>query len=102
MHFISVTDLKQKLDSKANLFLLDIRENYERETSFIPDSTHIPMDEVCSRLNDVPDGKQLILVCGSGKRAEALANLLETEFNQSNLVVLDGGISAWMEQFGQN
>jgi rhodanese-related sulfurtransferase len=41
-------------------------------------------------------------MCNSGKRAEALANLLETEFNQPNLVVLEGGIAAWIEQFGQN
>lgn len=101
MHFISATDLKQKLDSNTNLFLLDIRENYEREAASIP-SKHIPMDEVCGHLNDFPTDQTIVLMCNSGKRAEALANLLETEFNQSNLVVLDGGISAWMEQFGQN
>lgn len=101
MHFISVTDLKQQLDSKTNLFLLDIRENYEREAASIP-SKHIPMDEVCRHINDFPADQQIVLVCGSGKRAEALANLLEAEFNQSNLAVLEGGIAAWIEQFGQN
>jgi rhodanese-related sulfurtransferase len=101
MHFISVTDLKQQLDSKANLFLLDIRENYEREAVSIP-SKHIPMDEVCAHLVEFPVDQQVILMCNSGKRAEALANLLETEFNQSNLVVLEGGIAAWMEQFAEN
>ena len=101
MHFISVTDLKQQLDSKTNLFLLDIRESYEREAVSIP-SKHIPMDEVCGQLSDFPSDQQIILMCNSGKRAEALANLLETEFNQSNLIVLEGGIAAWIEQFGQN
>ncbi len=101
MHFISVTDLKEKLDNKVNLFLLDIRENYEREAASIP-SKHIPMDEVCAHLTDFPANEEIILMCNSGKRAEALANLLETEFNQTNLIVLEGGIAAWIEQFGQN
>ena len=101
MDFISVTDLKKQLDNQTNLFLLDIRENYEREAASIP-SKHIPMAEVCGHLNDFPSDQQIILMCNSGKRAEALANLLETEFNQSNLVVLKGGIAAWIEQFGQN
>jgi rhodanese-related sulfurtransferase len=37
-------------------------------------------------------------MCQSGKRAEALANFMETEYNASNICILEGGINAWIEQ----
>ncbi len=101
MQFISVVDLKQQLDEKASVFLLDIRENYERDACSIP-SYHIPMAEVCSRLNEFPIDAQVIVMCNSGKRAEALVNLLETDFGMHDLMVLEGGIAAWTEQIGIN
>ena len=101
MHFISVQELKQQLDGQKPIYLIDIRENYERQTASIP-SKHIPMDEVCGKVKDFPSDQTIILMCNSGKRAEALANLLETEYDLLNLVVLDGGISAWIEQFEEN
>jgi rhodanese-related sulfurtransferase len=36
-------------------------------------------------------------MCRSGKRAEAVANILSTDFNRSNVVILEGGILAWKE-----
>lgn len=101
MQFISVVDLKQQLEVKAPIFLLDIRENYERDACSIP-SYHIPMAEVCSRLNEFPADKQVIVMCNSGKRAEALVNLLETDFGKKELAVLEGGITAWVDQIGIN
>jgi hypothetical protein len=41
-------------------------------------------------------------MCNSGKRAEALVNLLETDFGMNDLLVLEGGIAAWTEQIGIN
>ena len=41
---------------------------------------------------------QVILMCQSGRRAEALANFMETEFNAGNICILEGGINAWIEQ----
>ena len=101
MQFITAIELKTKLESASNTFLLDIREAYERDSFSIP-SNHIPMADVCGHLKDLPSNQQVVLICNSGKRAEALANLLETEYNQSGLMVLDGGISAWIDQFGSN
>lgn len=97
MQFISVVDLKQRLAEKSPVFLLDIRENYERDACLIP-SYHIPMAEVCDRLNEIPSDQQIVVMCNSGKRAEALVNLLETDLGKNELIVLEGGITAWMDQ----
>lgn len=97
MDFISAKALKQKLDGSEAVFLLDIRENYERAACSIP-SYHIPMAEVCNRLDELPSGEQIVVMCRSGKRAEALSNLLEKDFGVNGLLILDGGITAWAEQ----
>ena len=96
MQFITAVELKNKLNQADDLFLLDIREEYEREVNSIP-SYHIPMGEVCDRMNELPSGKSIIVICNSGQRAEALTNLLESDFNRDNLVVLQGGMSALSE-----
>ena len=100
MYFISALELKQKLDGIPSVFLLDIRENYEREICSIP-SHHIPMAEVCARLTELPSDQQIVVMCKSGKRAEALSNLLEKDFGLQGLLVLEGGITAWAEQVDQ-
>lgn len=100
MYFISALELKQKLDGSAKVFLLDIRENYERDVCSIP-SHHIPMAEVCERLNELPENEEIVVMCRSGKRAEALSNMLEKDFGIQQLIVLEGGITAWAEQVDQ-
>ena len=81
---------------KDDLVILDIREGYELDICGI-DAIHVPMDEVQSRLDEIPSGKDLIIMCRSGKRAMALANLLETDFEYNNVSVMEGGILRWKE-----
>ena len=97
MQFITAVELKNRLNKTDDLFLLDIREQYEREVNSIP-SYHIPMAEVCNRINELPTDKSVVVICNSGQRAEALTNLLESDFNREKLIVLQGGMSSLLEQ----
>lgn len=96
MQFITPVELNNKLSQQEDLFLLDIRESYERDVDSIP-SYHIPMGEVCARLEEIPTDKAVVVICNSGKRAEALTNLLESDFNLEKLIVLQGGMTAMFE-----
>lgn len=96
MQFITPVELNNKLSQQEDLFLLDIRESYERDVDSIP-SYHIPMGEVCARLEEIPTDKAVVVICNSGKRAEALTNLLESDFNRKKLIVLQGGMTAMFE-----
>jgi rhodanese-related sulfurtransferase len=96
MQFITPLELKNKLDQTEDLFLLDIREAYEREVSSIP-SHHIPMGEVCNRLDELPADKSVVVICNSGARAEALTNLLESDFKRDKMIILQGGMTAMLE-----
>ena len=97
MQYISVTDAHDKIQKKE-LVVLDIREAYEYEICSI-EAIQIPMAEVTFRIDEVPSNIEVAVMCRSGKRADALANLLVTEYDRSNISVLEGGILAWIEKF---
>lgn len=80
------------------MIILDVREQYECDICSI-EALQIPMDELFNRLNEIPTDKMIAVMCRSGKRAEAVANILITEHNFKNVVVMDGGILAWIEKY---
>jgi rhodanese-related sulfurtransferase len=94
---ISAKELKQKIDAQESLFLLDIRENYEREIAHIP-SVHVPMGEVPTKATEFPKNEEVIVICRSGRRAEPVAHLLQNDFHFPKVTILDGGLLAWKEQ----
>ena len=95
MNFISAKEL-QEIYKNPDILIVDIRESYERNICTIP-SIHIPMSDIRDNDLKIPSDKKIILLCRSGRRAEVVANYLETERGYNNLFVLEGGILAWIE-----
>jgi rhodanese-related sulfurtransferase len=91
MQFISP---KEVSINKLAYSIIDIRERYEYDFGNIG-CLNIPMDEFCSRMDELPKNQKIVLMCQSGKRATALGNLLSIDFNKSDILVLEGGIQAW-------
>lgn len=85
------------LQESSKCLLIDIREPYELLNCKI-DCLSIPMASFAAKYPSLQSYEQIILMCQSGKRAEALANYIDTEFNAMNIYVLDGGINAWIAQ----
>jgi adenylyltransferase/sulfurtransferase len=84
------------LSKEDNLIVIDIREDYEYEhcnAGF----THIPMGEISLRYSEINPTKEVVIMCQSGRRAEAVVNLLETEFHFPNVFVMEGGLLGWIE-----
>ena len=96
MKYLSATAVNELLKS-SGAKLIDIREPYECQVCAIG-GIQIPMADVLSRLQEFSKDEALIIMCRSGKRAEALANLLESEHGFENIMVLEGGLDAWIEQ----
>ena len=101
MQFLSAEELNLLLKQSDEYIILDIREAYEYAVGNL-NSLHIPMGELIDRKSELPGNKKIVLMCRSGKRAEAAANLLMTEFNMSNIIVLNGGILAWRDDVEPN
>ncbi len=56
--------------------LVDVRRDDERATGFIADSVHVPIQELLTRLDELPAGR-LWVHCASGLRAGIGASLLD-------------------------
>lgn len=99
MEFISPENCKLAIE-KNEALIVDVRENYEYSNCNIG-FLHIPMGEISERVNEIPKEKKIIVMCQSGRRAEAVANLLETEYKMHSIYIMEGGINAWKEQIDQ-
>ncbi|MBN2149563.1 MAG: rhodanese-like domain-containing protein [Anaerolineales bacterium] len=82
----------QKLQQGA--FLLDVREQSEWDAGRIPGTTHIPLGELSSRLDEVPREQEVVVVCNSGNRSqEGRDILLQNGF--TNVSSMSGGVLDW-------
>jgi adenylyltransferase/sulfurtransferase len=99
---ISVHQLKQWLEDRDDVFLVDVREQVEWDINRIPGATLIPKGDFLngSALEQIPavdSGKQVVLHCKSGVRsAEVLAILKGAGY--SDAVHVGGGVVAWVNQ----
>jgi len=96
MIYLEALELKSMLETEKGMTIVDIREPYEVEVCSIG-GLHIPMGEVCNRINELKAYDRVVIMCKSGKRAEALANLLIEDYGLQNVSVLRGGIQAWID-----
>jgi molybdopterin/thiamine biosynthesis adenylyltransferase/rhodanese-related sulfurtransferase len=100
---ISVSDLAAKIDTKADFYLVDVREPSEFEIVRIPSSHLIPKQGFLDGtvLATLPQDKPIILHCKSGVRsAECLAILKSAGFADATHVA--GGVIAWAKQIDKS
>ncbi len=75
-------------------FVLDVRTQEEWNDVHIPNTTLIPLDQLPSRLNEVPRDRQVVVVCKSGNRSQQGRDiLLNAGFKQ--VTSMTGGLTAW-------
>lgn len=69
--------------------LIDVREPKEREAGYIPGSVNIPLNDLRSRLKELPENEMLYVNCQVGLRGYLAARILAQHgFRVKNL---DGG-----------
>ncbi|MCC5923217.1 MAG: rhodanese-like domain-containing protein [Crocinitomicaceae bacterium] len=93
---LSPYTLKAKI-ANSEIQVVDVREHYEYELGAIP-SLHLPMAEVSGRIAELEQFSAICLVCKSGKRALAVADLLVSEGVDCQILVLEGGLEKYKEE----
>jgi rhodanese-related sulfurtransferase len=73
--------------------VLDVREDDEWVHGHIEGATHIPMGDVPSRLDDVPEADVLYVTCRSGGRSARVAAWLNQ--NGFDAVNVADGMGGW-------
>ena len=93
MNEITVQELKEKLDKGEDFQLIDVREEFEYETSNLGGQL-IPLGGILIEADKVSKDKPVVVMCRSGKRSAAAIMQLQ-QLGYSNLTNLQGGILAW-------
>jgi NADPH-dependent 2,4-dienoyl-CoA reductase/sulfur reductase-like enzyme/rhodanese-related sulfurtransferase len=62
-------------DAKSTV-LLDVRQDDERAKGFIPGSIHIPLNQLRSRMDELPHDREIVVYCQSGQRSYYAARIL--------------------------
>ena len=83
--------------SRPAPFLLDVREPQEFAYCAIPGSVPMPMASVPARLNELPAGAEVVVICHHGGRSMQVAMFLERQGFDS-VINLAGGVAQWARQ----
>ncbi|HLJ26896.1 MAG TPA: molybdopterin-synthase adenylyltransferase MoeB [Candidatus Angelobacter sp.] len=93
---ISVEELKQRLDARDDLFILDVREPHEYQICNL-NGHLIPLNDLPKRVSELDSSKDMVVHCRSGGRsAKAVEFLQQAGFTKAKN--LTGGILAWADR----
>lgn len=89
--FVSVEEAHQMYEDGT--FVLDVRTPEEWNEFHAPNTTLIPLDELASRVNELPKDQPIVVVCRSGNRSQAGRDiLLQAGFDATSM---NGGLNEW-------
>ena len=74
--------------------MVDVRTSSEFDADHVPGSTHIPVDEIPHRYQEIGQTTHIIFMCQAGGRAMAAAEFI-TSIGGSEIYVAEGGMSGW-------
>ena len=85
--------------ARGSAQLIDICSPTEYASGHIPGAINIPSEQLGARIADLRIELPVVLICNSGQRACATAQVLKA--SRTDVLVLDGGTRAWRESGGQ-
>ncbi len=91
---LTPADFVATFAGRPGTLLLDVREAWELEIARLPESLHIPMNDLPARLGELERSRDVVVLCRSGGRSLAVARYLEAQGFRS-VANLTGGILAW-------
>jgi rhodanese-related sulfurtransferase len=74
--------------------VVDVRNHDERGHKHVPNSIHIPLPELAGRLDEVPEGK-VLLICARGQRSAVAAEMIELGTGRSDVSSIAEGTDGW-------
>ncbi len=93
MREMDIDQVAAALESGAAL--IDVREPDEYVEGHVPGALNVPMSVLGSRIDELDRSAPVHVICASGNRSSAMADLLVAQgFDAVNVL---GGTSAWIK-----
>jgi glyoxylase-like metal-dependent hydrolase (beta-lactamase superfamily II) len=93
---LSVCDLKSALKRGDAPLVFDVRTPGEWQAGHIEKARHVPLPHLPKRLAEVPKGRPVAVLCGSGYRSSIAASLLRAN-GFAHVQNVMGGMGAYQE-----
>lgn len=94
---IGAAALKAKLDARADVVVVDIRDEDDVKSGVIAGSRSVDLEVLDARWAELPKGKQIVLVDLLGKQTQVAGRFLAWK-GYGDVVRLDGGfVGGWVK-----
>lgn len=94
---IQPEEVKRLRDAGVKFTLLDCREPWEYQTAHIEGTTHIPMQQIPSRIGEFHADDHIVVICHHGMRSMNVVGWLRQQgFDKAQSVA--GGIDRWARE----
>lgn len=99
MQHIRPAELKAWLEDlqREKPLLLDVREPWEFERCHIDGAVSMPMNGIPARLDDLPQDREIVVICHHGVRSFHVARFLDHN-GFTRIINLTGGVDAWAKE----
>lgn len=77
-------------------FLVDVREPDEYAGFHVPGAHSIPQSQLADRMDEIPSGGEVLVICAGGVRSLKAAAFL-TQAGMSNVSSVEGGSNGWRD-----
>ena len=78
--------------------IVDVRTEQEFLSGHIPGALNIPIDELRTRIHEIPNAERIVLYCAVGQRGY-LASRILTQHGFNNIYNLSGGYTTWVASY---
>jgi rhodanese-related sulfurtransferase len=93
---ITPQQLRERLDRKEPIVLLDVRDGWETALCRLENAVHIPLEELEFRVDELDPEDEIVVYCHHGIRSAAVAGFLRNQ-GFARAVNLAGGLDAWAQ-----
>jgi hydroxyacylglutathione hydrolase len=95
---ISVAELKQLIEARPDLLIIDVRRPSEYQSGHAPRAITAPLASLREHLPDLKlkATQQTAVICAGGYRSSAATSILQ-QLGFTNLLNVTGGTKAWID-----
>ena len=92
---VELEDLAERAQDDRELQILDVREQAERDSGYIPGSLFEPWHDIQALPGALDPRRPVAVMCASGQRAAVAASLVQRHGARAVIHVVGGGVPKW-------
>ena len=90
------SDEANQIRKDDDVVIVDVRRDDEYKSGHVTGAVHIPVDDVLSRIQELPKDKKLLFICAQGVRSGLACEMAGAMgIDQENLYNIEDGTPGW-------